>query len=164
MLFRSCARGVLPARDGACYVVAQLGGAIAGVAAAHAMFGLELFAASTHARAGGALLFSELVATSGLLLIVQGCSRQPPPIGALAVAGYVAAGYWFTASTCFANPAVTIARSLTDTFAGLRPADVPGFLLAQAAATTVCAATARWLAPAALAAPSAIAGSASDPS
>ena len=141
------ARGQLPGRDAAWFVVAQIGGAIAGVAAAHAMFGLELLGASTHARAGGAQLWSELVATSGLLLVVQGCSRHPLPIGALAVAGYVAAGYWFTASTCFANPAVTIARSLTDTFAGIRPADVPGFLLAQAIATALVAAATRLLAP-----------------
>src|SRR5438876_9574860 len=129
------------------YLAAQTVGAFAGVAAAHTMFEAPLFFASRHARAGGAQMFSEFVATFGLLAVIWGCARLRAPVVAFAVAAYITAAYWFTASTSFANPAVTLARAASDTFAGIRPADAPGFILAQlvgaAAATTLF----RWLVP-----------------
>lgn len=124
------------------YVAAQVLGAFAGVAAAHAMFGEPLFAASGHARAGGAQMFSELIATFGLLSIIRGCSRARPEAVPFAVGSYITGAYWFTASTSFANPAVTLARSATNTFAGIRPLDVPGFIAAQL--TGALAATLLW--------------------
>jgi glycerol uptake facilitator-like aquaporin len=133
-------------RDAPRYMVSQIAGAFAGVAAAHAMFGLPLFFASHHARSGYALLWSEFVATFGLLLIIWGCERARPSATPVAVGSYIAAAYWFTASTSFANPAVTLARAASDTFAGIRPADAPGFIAAQlggAVAATLCF---RWLA------------------
>jgi len=129
------------------YVGAQVVGAFVGVAAAHVMFEAPLFFASRHARAGGAQMFSEFVATFGLLAVIWGCARLRAPVVAFAVAAYITAAYWFTASTSFANPAVTLARAASDTFAGIRPVDAPGFILAQlvgaAAATTLF----RWLVP-----------------
>ncbi len=129
------------------YLAAQLAGAYAGVLIAHAMFAERIFMISTHNRSGASQMFSELVATFGLLMVIWTCSRRRPGAVALAVAGYITAAYWFTASTSFANPAVTIARSVTETFSGIRPADVPGFIGAQllgaAAATGLC----RWLVP-----------------
>ncbi len=130
------------------YVLAQIIGALAGVAAAQVMFGEVLFSASQHARAGGAQLFSELVATFGLLSVIWGCVRARPEAAPFAVGAYIAAGYWFTASTAFANPAVTLARSLTNTFAGIRPADVPGFIVAQFAGALAATLLFRWLMPA----------------
>ncbi len=112
------------------YVVAQLAGAFAGVGAAHVMFELPLFFASRHARQGHAQMFSEFVATFGLLAVIWGCARLRAEAVPFAVAAYITAAYWFTASTSFANPAVTLARSASDTFAGVRPADVPGFVVA----------------------------------
>ena len=129
------------------YVVAQVGGAFLGVAAAHGMFERELFALSTHARAGAPQLFSELVATFGLLAVIRGCARSHPAAVPFAVGAYITAAYWFTASTSFANPAVTLARSVTDTFSGIRPADAPGFLVAQLAGAAVSTAFFRWLLP-----------------
>lgn len=120
-------------REAPAYVVAQISGAFAGVAAAHLMFGLPLFFASRHERAGGAQMFSEFVATFGLLAVIWACVRYQPAMIAFAVAAYIAAAYWFTASTSFANPAVTLARAASDTFAGIRPADAPGFIVAQLA-------------------------------
>jgi glycerol uptake facilitator-like aquaporin len=129
------------------YIVAQIIGAFAGVAAAHAMFGLPLFFASQHVRSGRALAWSEFVATFGLLAVIWGCSRARPSAASFAVGGYITAAYWFTASTSFANPAVTLARTASDTFAGIRPADAPAFLAAQLAATGVAVIFFRWLLP-----------------
>jgi glycerol uptake facilitator-like aquaporin len=130
------------------YIVAQVSGAIAGVWTAHAMFGESLFMLSRHARSGPAQMISEFVATFGLLSVIWGCSRRRSDAVPFAVAAYIAAAYWFTASTSFANPAVTLARALTDTFAGIRPADVPPFLLAQVAGAVVATLLFRWLVPA----------------
>jgi glycerol uptake facilitator-like aquaporin len=129
------------------YLAAQIVGAFAGVAAAHTMFEAPLFFASRHARAGGAQMFSEFVATFGLLAVIWGCARRRPPAVPFAVAAYITAAYWFTASTSFANPAVTFARAASDTFAGIRPADVPGFVLAQLLGAAAATALFRWLAP-----------------
>ena len=129
------------------YVSAQIVGAFAGVAAAHLMFGLPLFFASHHARSGIPLLWSEFIATFGLLLIIWGCARARSSAVSFAVGAYIAGAYWFTASTSFANPAVTLARAASDTFAGIRPADAPGFIVAQLAATVAAAVFFRWLAP-----------------
>jgi glycerol uptake facilitator-like aquaporin len=114
------------------YIVAQVSGGILGAACADAMFALPLFTLSHHARTGVPQWFSEFVATFGLILIIRGCSRFEPKWLPVAVACYIAAAYWFTASTSFANPAVTIARSLSDTFAGICPADVLPFVAVQA--------------------------------
>lgn len=137
----------MPWREVPGYLAAQVAGAFAGVAAAHAMFAEPIFAVSTHARPGASQAFSELVATFGLLAVIWGCSRFRSSTVPFAVGAYITAAYWFTASTSFANPAVTLARAATDTFAGIRPADVPAFLVAQllgaAAATALC----RWLVP-----------------
>jgi glycerol uptake facilitator-like aquaporin len=129
------------------YILAQLGGAFAGVAAAHLMFGLPLFFASGHVRAGSSQVFSEFVATFGLLAVIWGCVRFRSTAVPFAVAAYITAAYWFTASTSFANPAVTLARSASDTFAGIRPADVPAFILAQLAGAFFATALFRWLVP-----------------
>ena len=129
------------------YVVAQVVGAFAGVAIAHVMFGEPLFTASHHARAGLPQLVSEFVATFGLLAVIWGCVRSRADVVPFAVAAYITAAYWFTASTSFANPAVTMARAATDTFAGIRPADAPGFIVAQLAGGGAATALFRWLLP-----------------
>jgi glycerol uptake facilitator-like aquaporin len=129
------------------YLCAQVVGAFAGVAAAHAMFGEPLFTASTHARSGAAQGFSEFVASFGLLAVIWGCSRRRAGSVPFAVAAYITGAYWFTASTCFANPAVTLARSATDSFAGIAPADVPLFLLAQLLGALAATALFAWLVP-----------------
>ena len=141
-------RGGLPWREAPAYLAAQVVGALAGVATAHGMFAVPLFSASRHARAGGAQLLSEFVATFGLLAVIWGCTRRPPAAVALAVGGYITAAYWFTASTSFANPAVTLARAATDTFTGIRPADAPGFIAAQLAGAAAATVLFRWLLPA----------------
>jgi glycerol uptake facilitator-like aquaporin len=115
------------------YIVAQVVGAIIGVWLAHVMFELPVLQLSTHARAGVGQWVAEVIATFGLLATIWGCRAHAAPVTAFAVAAYITGAYWFTASTSFANPAVTIARSLTDTFAGIRPLDAPGFILAQLA-------------------------------
>jgi glycerol uptake facilitator-like aquaporin len=125
--------GNFPWRDVPAYLAAQFAGAFAGVATAHLMFGMRLFFASTHARHGAAQLWSEAVATFGLLFVIWGCSRFRPAATAYAIGAYITAAYWFTASTSFANPAVTLARSASDTFAGIRPLDVLPFMAAQLA-------------------------------
>jgi glycerol uptake facilitator-like aquaporin len=130
------------------YLLAQILGAFAGVAAAHLMFGERLFSASQHSRAGGPQLFSEFVATFGLLLIIWGCARARLDAVPFAVGAYITAGYWFTASTAFANPAVTLARSVTNTFSGIRPVDVPGFIVAQFIGAFGATLLFRWLSPA----------------
>jgi glycerol uptake facilitator-like aquaporin len=129
------------------YLVAQLVGALAGVGAANVMFELPLFFASQKARAGGAQLFSEFVATFGLLAVIWGCGRLRAPAIPYAVGAYITAAYWFTASTSFANPAVTIARSASDTFAGIRPTDAPGFIVAQLVGAAAATAVFAWLVP-----------------
>jgi len=113
------------------YVLAQCAGGVLGTVVAHLMFGLPWYSLSTHARPGWSIAFSEFIATFGLVLVIFGCSRMRPNAVPFAVGSYIVAAYWFTSSTSFANPAVTIARSLSDTFAGIRPIDVPMFLLAQ---------------------------------
>jgi glycerol uptake facilitator-like aquaporin len=113
------------------YVLAQLAGAFTGVAAAHAMFNEPLFAFSTHVRAGTTQMFSEFLATFGLLSVIWGCSRYHARMVPFAVGAYIAGAYWFTSSTSFANPAVTAARAFTNTFSGIRPADAPAFVVAQ---------------------------------
>ncbi len=125
------------------YVLAQIVGALAGVAVAHVMFELPLFQPSTHDRGGLAMVASEIVATVGLLGAIVLASRHRPSSVAAVVACYIAAAYWFTASTSFANPAVTIGRSFTDTFSGIRPADAPGFIAAQLLATLMVIVAAR---------------------
>jgi glycerol uptake facilitator-like aquaporin len=140
-------QGGLPWGDVPLYVVAQIVGAFAGVAAAHFMFEVPLFFASRHARAGPAQVFSEFVATFGLLAVIWGCVRSRPAAVPFAVAAYITAAYWFTASTSFANPAVTLARSATDTFAGIRPSDAPAFIVAQLVGAAAATALFRWLMP-----------------
>lgn len=135
----------LPVADALAYAGAQVTGAIAGVAVAHVMFGLPLLSASTHARAGLAQGLSEFVATFGLLLVIRGVARHQPASGAFAVAAYIVGAYWFTASTAFANPAVTLARTMTDTFAGIRPQDAPLFVAAQLAGAGVAVGLGGWL-------------------
>jgi glycerol uptake facilitator-like aquaporin len=136
----------LPWREVPAYLVAQVAGAFAGVAAAHLMFEEPLFRASTHARAGAAQAFSELVATFGLLAVIWGCARARVAAVPYAVGAYITAAYWFTASTSFANPAVTVARSATDTFAGVRPIDAPAFVVAELAGAALATALFHWLA------------------
>jgi len=138
----------LPWREVPGYLAAQVAGAFAGVASAHVMFELPLFSFSRHARAGGAQMFSELVATFGLLSVIWGCSRSRSEAVPFAVGAYITAAYWFTASTSFANPAVTLARACSDTFAGIRPLDAPGFIVAQLGGAAAATALFRWLVPA----------------
>jgi glycerol uptake facilitator-like aquaporin len=140
-------RGGLAWSDVVPYVVAQITGAFAGVAAAHVMFEAPLFFASRHARSGPAQMFSEFVATFGLLAVIWGCLRVRADAIPFAVAAYITAAYWFTASTSFANPAVTLARSATDTFAGIRPADAPAFIVAQLLGAGAATALFAWLTP-----------------
>lgn len=129
------------------YILSQVGGGIGGAVVAHLMFGLSLTSLSTHARSGCSQVFSEFVATFGLVCVIWGSSRLKPAAVPFAVGAYITAAYWFTASTSFANPAVTIARSLSDTFAGIRSADVPWFLLAQFAGGLGATLLFRWLVP-----------------
>ncbi len=141
-------QGGLPWKSVPGYVSAQTAGAFAGVAAAHLMFGASVFAASRHARSGAAQLWSEFLATFGLLGIIWGCARLRPSAIPVAVGAYITGAYWFTSSTSFANPAVTLARSATDTFSGIRPADTPGFLVAQVLGAASATLLFRWLTPA----------------
>ena len=129
------------------YAGVQIAGAFAGVAAAHAMFGEPVFFASQHQRTGAAQWWAEGVATLGLLIVILGSARQSLPAIAAAVGAYIAAAYWFTASTSFANPAVTLARTASDTFAGIRPIDAPAFVLAQLAGAPLAAEVMRRLVP-----------------
>jgi glycerol uptake facilitator-like aquaporin len=134
-------------REVPCYLLAQLAGGIGGVIAANLMFGLPAVFLSQHPRTGMAQLFSEFIATLGLVSVILAASRSTVAVVAVAVGAYISAAYWFTASTSFANPAVTVARSLSDTFAGIRPADAPGFVLAQLAGGIVATVLFRWLIP-----------------
>jgi glycerol uptake facilitator-like aquaporin len=129
------------------YIFVQCAGGVGGAIMAHLMFGLRWYSLSSHSRHGWALVFSEFVATFGLLSVIWGCSRLRSAAVPFAVASYITAAYWFTASTSFANPAVTIARSLSDTFAGIRPPDVPLFIGAQIAGALCATAVFRWLVP-----------------
>jgi glycerol uptake facilitator-like aquaporin len=140
-------QGGLRWRDVPGYIVAQAVGALLGVVTAHVMFGLPLVTLSRHGRSGSAQMFSEFVATFGLLSVIWGCSRRRSDAVPFAVAAYITAAYWFTASTSFANPAVTLARALTDTFAGIAPSDVPGFVIAQMLGGLCATALFRWLVP-----------------
>lgn len=135
-------------RDVPFYIGAQITGALVGVLGAHLMFGEPVWQVSQHVRAGGAQMFSEFVATFGLVAVIWGCIRKRPEAVPMAVGLYITGAYWFTASTSFANPAVTIARSLTNTFAGIRPADAPGFIAAQLMGAMAATVLFRWLVPA----------------
>lgn len=137
----------LPWRECPGYIAAQVIGAFAGVGAANFMFEKPIFFGSQHVRHGYAQLFSEFVATFGLLCVIWGCVRMRSSAVPFAVGAYITAAYWFTASTSFANPAVTIARAASDTFAGIRPADVPGFVVAQVIGAAAATALYRWLVP-----------------
>jgi glycerol uptake facilitator-like aquaporin len=141
----SASQGALSWGEVPAYISAQIAGAFTGVAAAHLMFGEPWFRASRHARAGGPQMFSEFVATFGLLSVIWGCTRHRRFAVAFAVGAYITGAYWFTASTSFANPAVTMARAVTDTFAGIRPQDVPGFVAAQLAGAGAATLLFRWL-------------------
>ena len=138
------ARRALPWRALAPYVAAQCTGAVLGAATAHAMFGLPLLSLATHERGGLGQIAAECVATFGLVLVVVGGSRRSPLAAALVVAAWISGAYWFTSSTSFANPAVTLGRMLSDTFAGIRPANAPGFVLAQLIGAATAVVVARY--------------------
>jgi glycerol uptake facilitator-like aquaporin len=141
-------QGGMPWREVPGYMLAQIGGAFAGVATAHGMFGKPMFFASQHVRAGASQVFSEFIATFGLLAVIWGVVRRRPGAVPFAVGAYITAAYWFTASTSFANPAVTLARAASDTFAGIRPVDAPGFIVAQLVGAVAATFLFRWLVPA----------------
>jgi len=140
-------RGELEWRTASLYCAAQTIGAFLGVLCAHVLFGLQPFSVSYHTRNGGAQVFSEFLATLGLLLVIASCSRFQPSAIPFAVGAYIAGAYWFTSSTSFANPAVTLARSVTHTFTGIRPNDVPGFVLAQFLGAAASILLVKWLIP-----------------
>lgn len=141
--------GGLSWRDVPAYLAAQIAGAFGGVAVAHVMFREPaIFFASRHERSGLAQLVSEFVATFGLLAVIWGTARRRSDAIPFAVGAYITAAYWFTSSTSFANPAVTLARAATDTFAGIRPADAPGFIVAQVLGAAAATALFGWLVPA----------------
>ena len=135
-------------REVPAYIAAQVGGAFLGVVTAHLMFGEPILSLSQHTRSGSAQMFSEFVATFGLLSVIRGVTRRRSEAAPFAVGAYITAAYWFTASTSFTNPAVTIARAFSNTFAGIRPADAPGFILAQFLGAAVATLLFRWLVPA----------------
>lgn len=139
--------GGLSFAEAVAYITAQIGGGILGTLVAHLMFGLALVSFSHHVRSGAAQVFSEFVATFGLVSVIWGCSRSRANVAAYAVGAYITGAYWFTSSTSFANPAVAIARALTDTFSGIRPVDVPAFVLAQIAGALAATFFFRWLIP-----------------
>jgi glycerol uptake facilitator-like aquaporin len=140
-------RKLLPWSEMPLYVGSQFVGGVMGTMLAHVMFGKELYSLSHHERSGHAQLVSEFVASFGLLCVIWGCLKIRSALAVpVAVASYITAAYWFTASTSFANPAVTVARSITDTFSGIRPIDVPGFILAQVAGAITATLLFRWLA------------------
>jgi glycerol uptake facilitator-like aquaporin len=140
-------RKAMSKQDAALYILVQILGGCLGALFAHLMFGLNPFQLATTVRSGLPQWFAEFVATFGLILTILGCVRFKPDAVAVAVAVglYITAAYWFTASTSFANPAVTIARSLSDTFAGISPANVPGFIVAEILGALAAAALAAWL-------------------
>lgn len=134
-------------RDAAAYVTAQMFSACAGAALAHAMFGLPLFTLSQHSRSGHPLLLSEFVATFGLLAVIWGCTRLRAAVAPFSVAAYIMAAYWFTSSTSFANPAVTLARAFTDTYTGIRLENAVAFIPVQLAGAAAATVVMHWLAP-----------------
>ena len=138
-------RRKVPIQDALAYVAVQVVCAIAGTVLAHAMFGLDLLQVSHHDRGGAGRMLGEFVATMTLLAAIVGTDRRNPGATPYAVGLVISAGYWFTSSTSFANPAVTIARALTDSFAGIRPQDVPGFIVAQLVATGLAAVSFSWM-------------------
>ena len=138
-------RRELPPSTALAYVAAQLAGGIVGVLVTHVMFKMPVLSTSVNVRAGPAQWVSEFVATFGLLATILGCLKYRAEAIPFAVGLYITAGYWFTASTSFANPAVTVARTLTDSFSGIRPVDAPGFIVAQLIAAAACVAVFRWL-------------------
>jgi len=138
----------LPWKEVPGYIIAQIVGALVGVACVHLMFGLPLFSVSQHIRSGISQIFSEFIATFGLMSVIWGCSRLRSSVAPFAVGAYITAAYWFTASTSFANPAVALARATTDTFSGVRPVDVLGFIAAQLLGAAAATALFRWLVPA----------------
>jgi glycerol uptake facilitator-like aquaporin len=141
--------GRRPAREAPAYIGAQIAGGCVGAVIANTMFGLPLIGLSTQVRSGGPLWFSEIVATFGLVLVIFAMTRGGEHAHVpFAVAGYIAGAYWFTSSTSFANPAVTIGRTLSDTFAGIAPASAPGFVAAQLAGATLALAAVLLLLPA----------------
>lgn len=140
-------RGGIAWRDTPAYILAQVAGAFAGVIAAHLMFGLPILSASTHVRSGPAQLLSEFIATFGLFAVIWGCTHHHPTAVPFAVGAYIAGAYWFTASTSFANPAVTLARSMSNTFSGIRPGDVPGFIAAQLTGAAAATLLFQWIIP-----------------
>lgn len=138
-------RGALPVRICVSYVAAQIAGGMAGTVLAHLMFGLDLFSLDGPARTGGGLWLSEIVAAFGLVLVILAALRHRRDALPYLVGMYIAAGYWFTSSTCFANPAVTIARALTGTFAGINPAHAHAFIIAQVAGALLALCVYGWL-------------------
>jgi len=143
-------QGGSPWREVPGYIAAQVAGAFIGVFSAHLMFGEAVLQVSTHVRSGPAQLFSEFVATAGLLSVIWGVSRSRLSAVPYAVGAYITGAYWFTASTSFANPVVTLARSFTNTFSGVQPEDALGFVVAQLAGAFAATLLFRWLVPAAL--------------
>jgi glycerol uptake facilitator-like aquaporin len=141
-------QGGITWREVPAYIGAQIVGAFGGVAVAHVMFEEPLFSASTHVRSGAAQLAGEFVATFGLLAVIWGSVRRRPAAVPFVVGAYITAAYWFTSSTSFANPAVTAARAASNTFAGIRPIDVPGFVVAQLLGAAAATMLFRWLVPA----------------
>jgi glycerol uptake facilitator-like aquaporin len=139
--------GGLSWRDAMAYAAAQTSGAVGGVLVAHAMFGEPLIAVAAQARTGGGQWLGEAIATFGLLAVIWGCSRTHSSAVPFAVGAYITGAVWFTVSTSFANPAVTVARTLTDTFTGIRPVDVPAFVVAQLVGAAAATALFRWLVP-----------------
>jgi glycerol uptake facilitator-like aquaporin len=139
--------GGLPLAEAPHFIVSQILGGVTGTVVAHLMFALPAVSLSRHARSGPTQVFSEFVATFGLLCVIWGCARLRSNAVAFAVGAYITAAYWFTSSTSFANPAVTIARCLSDTFAGIRPVDVPWFVIAQFLGGIAATMVFRWLIP-----------------
>jgi glycerol uptake facilitator-like aquaporin len=140
-------QGGLPWAEVPGYILAQVIGAFAGVACAHLMFALPIVSVSRRSRGGVPMVFSEFIATFGLLLVIWGCSRLRSSAVPFAVGAYITAAYWFTASTSFANPALTLARAVTNTFSGIRPVDTPAFIAAQLLGAAVATALFRWFVP-----------------
>lgn len=144
--FAMALRRRMPRREVPIYIAAQIAGGFLGTVAAHVMFGCEWYSLSHHQRSGFAQLASEGVAAFGLLCVIWGCARVRSALATpVAVASYIVAAYWFTASTSFANPAVTLARSITNTFTGIRPVDVPGFIAAQIIGASLATLLFAWL-------------------
>lgn len=143
----SAVQGRIKWRDAPFYIMVQIMGAFIGVAAAHIMFSEPVFSVSANVRAGNSQLFSEFIATFGLIAVIWGCSYSRLSAAPFVIAAYIVSAYWFTSSTSFANPAVTLARMLSNTFSGIRPEDVFGFITAQLLGLIVAIILLRWLMP-----------------